>query len=219
MKKLLLSATVLSIIITSCTQAPDSDKAKATDEQTVAAATGDTLKFEAGSVVKFIGTKPIGQHNGSFDVKEGFVVVNNNALTGGKLVLDLATMKILDADTTGSYKLIGHLSSPDFFDVAVHPTANFEITSVAPLTVDSTNKDVKLKDANSTVQGNLTLKGVTKNISFPAKIIVNGNTVNAVADFNIDRTQWGLAYGNDKSLGDKFIRPEVNISFNVTAKK
>jgi hypothetical protein len=48
---------------------------------------------------------------------------------------------------------------------------------------------------------------------------MNGNSLIADADFNIDRTQWGIVYGNDKSLGDKFIRPEVNIKLHIEANK
>jgi polyisoprenoid-binding protein YceI len=73
--------------------------------------------------------------------------------------------------------------------------------------------------ATHIISGNLKLKDSTKNISFPAKVEITDASVTAVADFNIDRSTWGLSYGADKSLGDKFIRPEVNIKLNITAKK
>jgi polyisoprenoid-binding protein YceI len=76
-----------------------------------------------------------------------------------------------------------------------------------------------MKDATHTITGNLTLKGTTKSITFPAKVAVNDNVVTADANFNIDRTQWGLVYGNDQSLGDKFIRPTVNIQLHLVANK
>ena len=103
------------------------------------------------------------------------------------------------------------MKSADFLDTEKFPTAKFEITSVAPLANDSS--------ATHTISGNLTLKDSTKNISFPAKLTVADNNLQAQANFNIDRTLWGLYYGNDKSLGDKFIRPEVNIKLNITANK
>ncbi|MCG7859338.1 YceI family protein, partial [Flavihumibacter sediminis] len=91
------------------------------------------------------------------------------------------------------------------------PTASFVITGVEPITGDST--------ATHKISGNLTLKDSTKNVSFPAQVTVAETGVKAAANFNIDRTQWGMFYGNDQSLGDKFIRPEVNIKLNINANK
>ena len=63
------------------------------------------------------------------------------------------------------------------------------------------------------------MKGVTKSVTFPAIVKATPEALLAQANFNINRTDWGLVYGNDKSLGDKFIRPEVNIALNIAAKK
>lgn len=76
-----------------------------------------------------------------------------------------------------------------------------------------------MKEATHTVTGNLTLKDITKSITFPAKIAMAENQVTADANFNIDRTQWGIVYGNDKSLGDKMIASEVNMQLHLVANK
>lgn len=75
-----------------------------------------------------------------------------------------------------------------------------------------------LKDATHTISGNLTLKNVSKNISFPAKIVLKNGKVMATADFNIDRTQWGMTYRADKSVQDKLINSIVNIRFEIVTK-
>ena len=69
------------------------------------------------------------------------------------------------------------------------------------------------------VTGNLELKGVTKRIKFPAKITISDGKVNAEAKFNINRKDWGMSYGADESLGDKFIRPTVHLGLNIVANK
>ena len=69
------------------------------------------------------------------------------------------------------------------------------------------------------ISGNLTLREQTKNVSFPAKVDVDANKVTAKADFDIDRRQWDITYGNDKSLGDKFISETVNIELRLEANK
>jgi polyisoprenoid-binding protein YceI len=69
------------------------------------------------------------------------------------------------------------------------------------------------------ISGNLTLKDSTQNVTFPAKVTLGENDLTVNAEFVIDRTKWGMFYGNDKSLGDKFIYPEVKISLNIKANK
>jgi polyisoprenoid-binding protein YceI len=120
-------------------------------------------------------------------------------------------MKMTDKDTAYMGKLLGHLLSGDFFEATKYPTSKFEITACEAVT----------GDANTThkISGNLTLKDSTKNVSFPAKVDLTDAGLKTTADFNIDRTQWGLFYGNDKSLGDKFIYPEVKITLNISATK
>jgi hypothetical protein len=46
---------------------------------------------------------------------------------------------------------------------------------------------------------------------------VAGNSLKALANFDINRTLWGIRYGNDKSLGDKFISETVNVQLNLKA--
>jgi len=219
MKRILSLSFAAFVIFVSCNSAPEADKATTEEQQQVAAAEGTAYKIDTTQIAQFIGTKPVGQHQGTFNIKEGELFAKNDAVvTGGKLVFDINSLNITDKDTSGSAKLKGHLLSPDFFDAANHPTATFEITAVEAYVPDSTNKII-LDGATNTVKGNLTLKGVTKNIAFPAVINVTPAAVTARANFNINRTDWGLVYGNDQSLGDKFIRPEVNISFSITASK
>ena len=69
------------------------------------------------------------------------------------------------------------------------------------------------------IQGNLTLKDSTKNISFPAKVTVDANGINAIADLNIDRTLWGMNYKGPNNPQDWFIKKEVHLKINVQATK
>jgi hypothetical protein len=98
--------------------------------------------------------------------------------------------------------LTGHLKTPDFFDVRQFPTATFE--SVA----------IKQADTGSTVTGNLTLHGVTKEISFPATIQVADDAVNVTADFVLDRQDFGINY---KGMANDLIRKEVVLKLDVKA--
>lgn len=222
MKKLFLLMAAGTFAFTACQEAPKADKAEATDAQAVnAPATGADYKVDlAESRVEWTGTKPVGKHHGTFMLKDGTLMADNSTVTGGKFTVDINTMKADDQDSMGNAKLGGHLLSPDFFDAAKFPESSFEITKVAPgAAAPAAGEEVMMKDATHTVTGNLTLKGQSKSITFPAKIAMANNQITTEANFNIDRTQWGMSYGNDKSLQDKFIRPEVNLQLHIVAKK
>ncbi len=204
-------------LLASCQSDPKADKAKTGEAVKIEVATGHQYQADlVKSRVEWTGSKPIGKHHGSFNLENGSLTLQEGNIIGGRFVMDMNSLKVLDEDTNGMFKLSGHLMSSDFFDVAAHPTASFEISSVTP-GVSAQGTELVMKDATHTVTGNLTLKGVTKSISFPAKISMENHQVTAQANFNIDRTNWGLVYGNDQSLGDKFIRPTVNIGLQLVA--
>ena len=165
---------------------PAADKPKATvgaAEQAVAP-TGkvEKLELKAGdSSVGFVGSKVTGSHPGSFQQFSGSIQLADGKAEGGAVTvdIDMASVKT-DAD-----KLDGHLKSPDFFDVAKYPKAQFASTSV---------KAGGEKGATHTLTGNLTLHGVTKSISFPATISVGGDAVTASSEFSINRKDFGIVY-------------------------
>jgi polyisoprenoid-binding protein YceI len=217
---MLLALAVCTLF--SCKQAPKADKAQTSDAkevtQTDTKASGVLQINTDQSTVTWVGTKPTGQHNGTIKLQSGVLRVNGSDVVGGNFIMDITTLAVLDMDDENNGKLGGHLKSPDFFDTAKHPTAAFAITGVTPFDAATAKEKPLLAGATHTVAGNLTLKGVTKNVTFPAIIKTNGSTLAAKANFNIDRTLWGLNYGNDQSLGDKFIRPTVNVGFNIVSK-
>ena len=141
----------------------------------------------------------------------------------------------MDLDTAGSKKLTNHLLSHDFFDTPNHPQGEFEVTALAPY--DSTQVTTKeefvsdntpallkafmVKNPTHLISGNLTLRGVTKNITFPAEVIIGKRKVKVEAKFNIDRTDWNLSYNNESKAvdkaKDKFIYNTVNVGFSLEA--
>lgn len=216
MKNLLFPIVAGTLFIASCQDAPEADTAEAGDAQQVEQAAGKTYTADVTqSKVEWIGTKPVGQHHGTFALQNGTLIVSENALKGGTFTIDVKSVTPDDQDAEYNTKLQGHLLSADFFDAEKHPTGTFEITNVTEGVQNA--ETLVMKDATHTITGNLTLKGITKSISFPAKVAMTESSVTADANFNIDRTQWEIIYGNDQSLGDKFIRPEVNLQVHLVA--
>jgi len=143
-------------------------------------------------------------------LKAGSLNIAAGKLTGGSFVIDMPSMKNLDLDAEGSAKIIGHLTSPDFFDIAAFPTSKFVITSVA---------EVEDKLA---VTGNLTIKDVTKSITIPAMLMTEGNVTTFKSEkFNVDRADFNVKYASKKffdNLKDKFINDMIEFSFSVSTK-
>ncbi len=218
--RLLFMALATAGILASCNNAPKGDEATVDAEQEAAAKSGETMAVDVSqSEVTWTGTKPVGAHYGTFKLTSGEVSTENGMVTGGEFVIDINSMVITDEDAD-SYRenLRGHLVSEDFFKAETHPTAKFVITKVEPIS-EAMKSSSKVENANYVVSGNLTLRDTTNNITFPANINVTDNMVSAKANFDINRTWWKMHYGNDSSLGDKFIRPEVNVGLNLVAKK
>jgi polyisoprenoid-binding protein YceI len=151
------------------------------------------------------------EHNGSLAFKNGSLSVQGKMPVAGKFTVDIQSLKVLDIPATkpGNAKLTRHLLNEDFFDAAKFPEAIFEITGAAPATGDTIS-----------LSGNLTLRGVTKSITFPALVQATDSTFTAVAPkFYINRKDWNMHYKSEESLGDELIRPEMGISLSILAKK
>jgi len=164
------------------------------------------------STVKWTGKKITGEHTGKLTVKDGSLTFAGDLITAGEVNVDMNSLTITDIPATdeNNAKLLGHLKSPDFFNVAKYPDAKLVITSS-----EKTKTGLKVK-------GSLTFIGKTNPIEFDAKVTKSDSSVNAKSDLKIDRTKWDLKYGSDsffKGLGDKAINNEFHLSVDLTAKK
>jgi polyisoprenoid-binding protein YceI len=170
---------------------------------------GKKLKVNtAESKLAWVGTKPSGSHTGTINIKNGNIkLAKGKSIVGGNFTIDMNSMECTDLQGKSKEGLIGHLKSADFFDVTKNPTAKFEIASAEALPDDANG-------ATHKITGNLTMRGVSNSISFPAKVSVSKNTVTAEANFNIDRTQWGMTYGADGKVAK-----EINLNLNLKAEK
>lgn len=217
-------ASAVLLTFSACKSAPNADEAKTGEAQEVKLTEGSaTVPINVTeSKLEWIGTKVTAYHSGTVAIKSGDIMVKDGMISGGKFVLDMPTLVSLKDDEGSNGKLTGHLQSPDFFDVATYPEATFEITSVTPFngTVDNTGgeaaeiSEYNVTDPNYTISGNLKIKGVTKNITFPAKVSVNNTSVEAVAKFNIDRKLWGIAYTGMK---DDLIKDMIWFGVSIKA--
>jgi len=155
-------------------------------------------------------SKPASSHNGIIKISKGWLGLNAGKIEQGSFTIDMNSISDLDIkDAEKNKKLVGHLTSKDFFDAAAFPNAEFVLTSAT----------------DTTLTGNLTLKGKTNSITFPySTLIKNGEMIVAKASFSIDRSKWGIEFGGKSIAGikpDNIISDmiELEVSLNTASKK
>jgi len=213
----------LVITLVSCQSKPSADNAGAGDAQNAALAGGSEFNLNAASsTVNWKGTKPGGVHVGTVAVNDGKLGAEDGKVVSGSFTIDLNSIvceDLTDAEMNG--KLVGHLKSADFFDVAKYPTAKFEIVAVEEMPAAAVEGETV--KATHKITGNLIMKEVTKSISFPAQVTVSGTEIKAVsAPFALNRTEWGVNYGSKSifaELKDNFIHDEMIISLDLAFSK
>lgn len=171
------------------------------------------------STIRWAGKKPLIEgyvNTGSFSLTGGSIAVRDAEATG-EFVIDMNTLSVSDTPTKPGMEstLEGHLKSDRWFAVEGYPTATFRIVEVTPLPDSSTTFVY-------TVRGELTLKGQTHEVTFPATIYEDADgMVHADASFEFDRTKWGITAGSGSffdNLADNVIDDMVALSFSVVAR-
>lgn len=172
---------------------------------TVMAQTTYTIDTDE-SVVEWKGEKVVGNgHTGTIQFAEGSLNLKGDKLVGGTFVADMNSIN------EESERLVGHLKSDDFFSVEKYPTAELTITKVG-----------KGKSGAAEVTADLTIKGKTETVTFPALLKIDGDNLLATAELTFDRSKFDVRYGSNSffdNLGDKAIKNEIVISVKLKASK
>ncbi|HTK21674.1 MAG TPA: YceI family protein [Mucilaginibacter sp.] len=165
----------------------------------------------AQSNIDWVGRKVTGAHNGTISIKEGTLTLTDGQLAGGEFIIDTTSIKILDVTDPGTNaQFAGHLASPDFFASEQYPEAKFVITLAEPA-----------GESNYNIEGNLTIKGITRPVSFTAVVSNANGTISASGKVVVDRTLYDMKFrsGNFfKDLGDTLIYNNFDLNVSITAK-
>lgn len=168
------------------------------------------------SVIQWTGSKPTGRHNGILKLLQGKIFVKDSIIETGTFVLDMKSIHVTDTmDMEQKRNLENHLkglkekSEDHFFNTNKYPTGKFELTGI----VYENNKAM--------VEGNLTLKEVTKNIKFPAVVTITDNLVSIESDvFKIDRTLWNINFSSKsvfRNLGNGYVNDDIELKIKAIA--
>jgi polyisoprenoid-binding protein YceI len=178
---------------------------------------GDYRLDPAASVLEWTGRNINNRHFGRIPFSGGVIVVSSGELRSGEVTLDMTGISNLDLqDETYRQMLESHLKSDDFFAVGRFPVATIVISGWQPITGATPGSP------NYTVQGKLTIKGITRQIAFPATVAPQEDgSLKAQAAFNIDRTDWNISYGSGKlfeELGMHLVHDRIDIELFIVAR-
>ncbi|MCC7510688.1 MAG: YceI family protein [Planctomycetes bacterium] len=182
-------------------------KANASDAKEVTHEKGKEFTFSnEGSKIGFHGAKVTGSHKGGFKKFSGKVILSDTGTTIKQVEVEIEMSSIwTDDPDKDNEKLTGHLKTGDFFLVEEHPKSKFISTEIKEGGEGGTH----------TVTGNLTMRGTTKSISFPATIKVSNDSVTTTAEFKINRHDWKVSF---KGREDDLIKDDVGLTLNISAK-
>ncbi len=217
MKKLIfipvLSLSIAATLLTSCGK----DKPLTSETNTVeTASTGDLYAVDtANSEIEWKGFKVFKSENtshfGTIRFADGEVSVKDGKLESGKFTANMKSLENVNLkdEPAMKSKLEEHLKSGDFFEVEKYPTAKFEISRITP---------EQNGDYNTLLDGNLTIKGITKPVQLKANVTVTGNQVSiATEPADINREDFGVKFQAPAENG--ILKNEVEIQVLIKANK
>jgi len=200
MKKIIF-LTILLIALVGC--AKESAEVPAVTGQAILSLPVDAeyILDTENSLLTWEISKIVGNHHtGTVKIKEGSLTRENDEFTKGEFIIDMTTI----TETKDNQRFLNHIKSGDFFDIDKYPISTLIIKSITE---------------DYIVTGDLTILDQTNEISFPARVSTNNGKLQVNADFEIDRTQWGITYGSGsffEDLGDKAIKDKIKYSLELT---
>ncbi len=219
MKRIVLNIALTAFVFAGFVACKEKTNTTAGEAQEVAKATETAMDYSINveeSQILWKGEKPTGSHNGTIKLASGTLAVAEGVIEAGNFAIDMNSITCLDLDGDLKEKLEAHLKGTvegkegHFFNVTKYPEAVFELTGISE------------KEGKAMVSGNLTIKGKTNAIEFPAAVSVEENALKLQSEpFEIDRTKWDVNYGSRTifgDLGDKFINDDIELTVSLVAK-
>jgi polyisoprenoid-binding protein YceI/uncharacterized lipoprotein NlpE involved in copper resistance len=158
------------------------------------------------STISWTGYGEIGDYSltGKIQLKQASIQWSGDTLKQAAVEIKMNSI------THEQQNLVDHLKGTDFFETEKYPTANF----VADV-VDNANTMKPI------MKGKMTIKGITKPISFPITIVKKENYKIIKGNIKIDRTLFGIKYNSSSffgSLGDQAIKNNFELDFELEVK-
>jgi polyisoprenoid-binding protein YceI len=144
---------------------------------------------------------------GRFGAVSGTVTLDeSDHVTNAEITVDVGSVN------TGMEQRDGHLKSADFFDIANHPTARFELTAIT-----------QQPGGELSATGRLTLRGVTQQLTLsgtagaPATDPFGNRRIGASLSTKLARKDWGLTWNVALEKGGWLVSEDVALHVDVQA--
>jgi polyisoprenoid-binding protein YceI len=162
-------------------------------------AAGWTVAADTSSV-GFVAEQQGGKFNGKFEEFSATINFDAAAPAGGSIT----GVVVLDSIDTRDYDRDASLVEADWFDVANHPEASFESTSIEAGS-----------GGNFVAHGNLTLKGKTKPIDLTFSFTPNGSSATFEGKMSVNRFDYNVGAGwNDTYMVGKDVEVTIKLSLS-----
>lgn len=162
------------------------------------------------STITWTAKKVTGQHHGKVPITAATLDYQNGRILGGTFEMDMTSLTVEDlTDAEMNKKLTDHLKSDDFFSVLKHNKSTFKITNAKT----TNGKDYQLT-------GDLTIKNITKPVTFPVTVEVAGGKIVASGKLTFDRTDYDIKFRSGtyfENLADKLIYDDVELDVKLVA--
>lgn len=203
----------LAVLAVGCAEDPGAGKTKAEVTEATEPAKADKAKAQAAeeavtfmdvnvekSKIGALGAKITAEHPIDFPKFTGKVGMASGKVQKVEFEVDMAS---LVADHP---KLTKHLLNEDFFDVPNHPTSTFVSKKVT--------EGSEAEGMTHTITGDLTIRGTTKQVKFPANVTIERGEVSAKSEFVIDRQDFGVTY---PGRPDDLVKDNVAMTIHLVA--
>jgi polyisoprenoid-binding protein YceI len=143
--------------------------------------------------------------HGEFKDYEGTIHFDPKTPEDSKISVTIQTASI----STDNDMRDHHLQSPDFFDAAKYPTITFKSTKVTTVS-----------DNKYSVEGDLTMHGVTKSVTLDvdymgADVMMGAKIAGFSATTKIDRRDFGLTWNKTLESGNVMVGNDVTITLDI----
>lgn len=153
------------------------------------------------STLEWKGTKRTGEHFGNISIKSGKLDIHHGKFKKGIVTIDMSSITFNNGESEGDQKkILKEFNQEKFFNTTKFPEAIFKIEAI--------EKD--------TAYGNLTIKDISKPISFPVQTSRTGRKIIYDANwFSFSRKDFNLRLSN--RLKNKMVNDKIQIKFHLEA--
>jgi polyisoprenoid-binding protein YceI len=147
--------------------------------------------------INFIGDSLLVSAHGFFEKWDGEFQLDRTDLSNSSIRLTIEAASL----NTRVDRRDNHLRGPDFFDIARYPQVTFSSTKIS-----------RVDDSNYTLTGDLMLRGVTRSIDVPVRVVfTRDEDARFRGEMKLSRNDFGMTYNSKMNPIDDLVAVQFDI--------